>query len=109
MCGIDRYLILEQKNGQSWCVMPEDLDDILAAVRKANEGDYEDGTDELLELMGVSGGRVWTLASSIATVSEVSIEGQARRQIIDDRMGVDIEEAKNRILREESVIRAVTS
>lgn len=110
MCTLDRYLYLEQKNGQTWSVMPEDLEDILRAVKKFNEAneDYDGGDDELLELRTITGARLWTLASSIATVNETTLESRARNMILDERMTVDVEEEKQRILRAEAHIRAVT-
>lgn len=110
MCTIDKYIIIEQKNGTNWCVMPEDLEDIIRAVKRYNEtgGEYDGGNDELLELKTISGAQLWTLASAIATIGVTTLEQRARRDIIDDRMAVETEEEKQRILREESLIRAAT-
>jgi hypothetical protein len=112
MDTLDKYVIIELRNGQSWCVMPEDYDDIKRAVKAYNEesGDYaNEGKDELLELRGTSGAEVCMLASAIHTFTLTTLESRARNSIIEDRIAVDIEEEKNRILREEAQIRAVAS
>lgn len=110
MCSLDKYIIIEKRNGVTWTVMPEDYDDVKRAVKSYNEtsDEYGEGKDELLELRGISGAPVCILASAIDTFSMTSVESRARSTIIEERYAADTEEAKNRILREEGILRAVT-